>query len=189
MDGTLFDVPYDWTRIRTELETKGEPILVHLQKLEEPERSEKWKMLEDFEHEATQKARLKVGVPEILNFLLGNGIKRALVTNNTDKNVKFLLKKFRLEFDFIISRDSGYWKPSGRPFIAVMKEFGWKRDECCVVGDSRFDVQAAAEAEIVHVFVLSQDNEEFLSAGVHICQSIPDVHKEIERLSQGGTEA
>jgi HAD superfamily hydrolase (TIGR01549 family) len=182
MDGTLFDVPYDWQRIRNELETRGKPILAHLQSLEEPERTAKWKKLEKLEHEATLKARLKKGIPELLDYLTRIGVKQALVTNNTKKNVIFLLKKFRLDFDYILTRESGLWKPSGRPFVTVLEWFDLRKDECCVIGDSHFDVQAAAEAGIAHVFILSPHREQFSSTHAHICESIYDVQIEIENL-------
>ena len=38
MDGTVVDVPYDWIQIKTDLETQGEPILVYLNSMEEPEK-------------------------------------------------------------------------------------------------------------------------------------------------------
>lgn len=182
MDGTLVDVPYDWQRIRTELETQGRPILTYLQDLEEPERTAKWDKLEEFEREATLKARLKKGIPELLDYLTNTGIKQALVTNNTKKNVIFLLNKFRLEFDFILTRESGLWKPSGRPFITVLERFDLKKDECCVIGDSLFDVRAAAEAGIANVFIISPHRELFSSTHAHISESIPDVQMAIENL-------
>ena len=86
MDGTIVDVPYDWSKIRSELETQGKPILVYLQNLSEPEKSRKWAILEKFEEKATKAAVLKEGIPEFLAFLGQHGIKTALVSNNSQKN-------------------------------------------------------------------------------------------------------
>ena len=49
LDGTIVDAPYDWPRIRDELDTGGLPILKHLELLDEPERSRKWEVLEAYE--------------------------------------------------------------------------------------------------------------------------------------------
>ncbi len=49
MDGTVVDVTYDWNQIRAELNSQGKPILIYLKSLEEPEKSEKWKVLEKYE--------------------------------------------------------------------------------------------------------------------------------------------
>ncbi len=96
MDGTVVDVQYNWGKIKEELETQGKSILMYLENLEEPERSKKWKVLERFEYDSTQKAKLKPGMREFLDVLSKKGIKKALVTNNSQTSVSFLLKKLNL---------------------------------------------------------------------------------------------
>ena len=182
MDGTVVDVPYDWSKIKTELMTQGKPILVYLRSLEEPEKSEKWKVLEKYEEEATKKARLKRGMREFLDLLNKKRIKKALVTNNSQKNVSFLLRKFDLEFDCVISRESGLWKPSGAPFLAALEKLGLRREECCVVGDSHFDIKAAEEAGIPNVFILNENKERFDSMKAEVFCSVEALQKKIENL-------
>ena len=182
LDGTIVDVPYDWDKIKAELGTQGKPILYYLDSLEEPEKSEKWKILEKYENEATRKAELKPGMHKLLDLLNKNGIKKAVVTNNSRKNVAYLLTKFKLNFDYIISRESGLWKPSGAPFLEVMKKLGLKREECSVVGDSPFDVKAANEAGISKVFILSENKEKFASTGAEFISSVESLIKRIEQL-------
>ncbi len=183
MDGTVVDVSYDWKRIKEELMTRGKPILAYLNSLKEPERSEKWKVLENYENEATQNARLKKGMREFLNYLSVHDVKKALVTNNSLKNVSLLLKKFDLVFDLIISRESGLWKPSGAPFLAVLKKLKLQREECCVVGDSHFDVKAANDAGIPLVFILNEDKERFASLTAEIFSSVYALKKKNRRFA------
>jgi len=181
MDGTVVDVPYDWKKIKEELQTQGAPILSYIQGLKEPEKSEKWKILEKFEEEATAQAVLKEGMREFLSFLESKKIKKALVTNNSRRNVDILLKKFHLEFDFILSREAGLWKPSGAPFLFVIKKLKLEKEKCCVVGDSHFDVKAAADAGIRRVFILGSKKQKNLPVGVRIFQNAHDLKKWIER--------
>ena len=182
MDGTIVDVVYDWPQIKKELNTEGKPILHFLSGLKEPERSKKWRLLEKFENEATSKASLKEGMKEFLDFLAHQGIKRALVTNNTHKNVCFLLQRFNLQFECVISRESGLWKPSGLPFVAVLKKLGLKRKEACVVGDSHFDIKAAGEAGISNVFILNKEKQKFASFSVEVFPSVKELKERIEKL-------
>ena len=182
LDGTIVDVPYDWDEIKAELETQGRPILYYLNSLGEPEKSEKWKILEKFEDEATRKAELKRGMHKLLDLLNKNGIKKVVVTNNSRKNVIYLLAKFKLSFDCVISRESGLWKPSGAPFLEVMKKLGLKKEECSVVGDSHFDVKAADEAGISKVFILSEDKKRFASTDAELFSSVESLRKRIEKL-------
>lgn len=182
MDGTVVDVPYDWKRIKQELQTEGEPILSHIRNCREPERSRKWGILERYEEEATAQATLKDGMDKFLIFLREKGIKTALVTNNSRKNVDFLLNKFRLHFDLMLSREAGLWKPSGAPFIFVLENFGIQKKECCVIGDSHFDVKAAKEAGIERIFILIRDKEDKISFGVETVRGVAELQKKISNL-------
>lgn len=182
LDGTVVEVPYDWNQIKKELKTQGEPVLYFLSSLDEPERSIRWKLLEKYEDEATLKAVIKEGMQEFLDFLAQKGIKNALVTNNSHKNVSYLLDKFNLKFDCIISRDSGLWKPSGAPFYAALKKLRIKREESCVLGDSHFDIQAANEAGISKVFILNKDKEKFSSTHAEVFPSAEALKRRIKKL-------
>jgi len=182
LDGTIVDVPYDWNLIKEELGTKGKPILFYLAGLKEPEKSEKWKLLEKHEKEATSKAVLKKGIIQLLDLLAEKGIKKVLVTNNSRENVTFLLKKFKLEFDCFISRESGLWKPSSAPFLAVLRELKIDQEECCVVGDSPFDLKAAEEAGIPQVFIISKNKEKFSGTSVEVFESVKSLGRRIEDI-------
>ncbi len=182
MDGTVVDVPYDWKRIKQELQTGGEPILSYLQNLEEPERTEKWTILERYEEEATARATLKEGMRTFLAFLKANAVKTALVTNNSRKNVDFLLSRFQLDFDLILSREEGLWKPSGAPFLLVLERFGIQRTECCVVGDSHFDVKAAEEAEIERIFILTGNRGKMGSIGGETVYTVQELQEKISKI-------
>ena len=182
LDGTVVDVLYDWKRIKQELQTQGEPILAHIQSLQEPERSKKWTILERFEEEATAQATLKEGMEKFLVFLKKKRIKTALVTNNSRKNLDFLLNKFHLSFDFLLSREAGLWKPSGAPFLFVMQNLGIGKMECCVIGDSHFDVKAAEEAGIKRVFVLTQEKENKFSCGVETANTVKELEEKISDI-------
>ncbi len=182
LDGTLVDVPYDWIHIRKKLGTQDVPILHYISTLQEPEKSEKLRLLEKFEEEASAKAVLKEGIPQLMGLLKKRGIKKILVTNNSRKNVLTLLKRFKLEFDHVLTREDGLWKPSGAPFLAALKKFGIEKEASCVVGDSHFDVRAAGEAGITKVFILSPDKEKFSSYAVELVESAQELKKRIEEL-------
>ena len=179
MDGTIVDAPYDWKKIKSDLVNQDKPILSFLKSLKEPERSEKWKILEEYEDKATKKAVLKDGIPDLLDFLTEKGVRKVLVTNNSRRNVTFLLNKFKLRFDYVISRESGLWKPSGAPFIAVMERLKLRREECCVIGDSHFDIKAAVEAKISKIFILNRDRDKFDRTKAEVFDSVKKLKKKL----------
>jgi HAD superfamily hydrolase (TIGR01549 family) len=182
LDGTIVDAPYDWSRIRDELDTGGLPILKHLDLLDEPERSRKWAVLEAYEKKATENAVLMQGIPRLMDLISSRGVRTALVSNNSGKNVRFLVEKFRLEFEIVLSREDGLWKPSAGPFLHVLGKWGMNRDDCGVVGDALFDVQAAEAAGIRRILIVNtkRDRARFEDTGAEVFDSIPALQ---ERLS------
>lgn len=181
MDGTIVDVPYDWARIKRDLQTGGQPILHHLASLDEPERTRKWRILEGYEEKATAEAELKAGVPELMDLLRRGRVKTALVTNNSRTNTRLLLRRFDLRFDLVMTREEGLWKPSAAPFREVMRRFGVAASECCAVGDSRFDLMAAREAGITCVFLVTGSPESFAEADAVLCSTLAEVEGQLRR--------
>jgi HAD superfamily hydrolase (TIGR01509 family) len=182
LDGTVVENAYDWPRIREELDNGGLAILTYLSGLEGPERARKWAVLERHEAEQTARSVLREGIQELLAFLRDRGLRTALVTNNSRKNAAYLLQKFGLTFDRVVTRESGLWKPSGAPFRDVLEAFGTSGEECCVIGDTRFDVLAALDAGIGPIFLVGDDPEGFASFPVEVFPSLARLKKRLESL-------
>jgi len=182
LDGTVVENDYDWPGIREALGAGAASILGYLDSLEEPERSEKWTILETHEAEQTEASILRQGVRELLGLLRARGIAAALVTNNSRKNTEFLLEKFRLDFDCVITRESGTWKPSGAPFLEVLRTLGLEPEACGVIGDTHFDVLAALDAGIGSIFLLSDEPERFAGFPVEVYPDMDFLRERLESL-------
>jgi HAD superfamily hydrolase (TIGR01509 family) len=186
LDGTIVQVPYDWRRIRARLGARQDSIIAFLYGLQEPEKSQKWAILRRYEDRATRRARLRRGMRPFLGDLAAAGIKTALVTNNSRENVDEMLKKFRLSFDIVLTRDSGYWKPSGAPFLHALKRLRLARRDAVVVGDSHFDVLAASAAGIRSVYLLGRDREVGAGSTIVICPTVGALRRHLElRIAAG----
>jgi HAD superfamily hydrolase (TIGR01509 family) len=182
LDGTIVENDYDWPRIREELGTGSASILGYIESLEEPERSAKWSVLESHEARQTEASVLRDGIPELLALLRSRGVAAALVTNNSLKNTEFLLGKFGLTFDCVITRERGLWKPSGAPFREVLGTLGLEPEECGVVGDTHFDVLAAIDAGIGAIFLLSGQPERFAGFPVEVFPAVDGLLSRLEGL-------
>jgi HAD superfamily hydrolase (TIGR01509 family) len=154
MDGTLVDSTYDWHAIRQRLGVTGASIIDDLNGLDEPDRSRRWAELESIEQIATENARLHDGAHEVLEVFSARGFATALVTNNSSANTRRLLARFGLRFDVVLTRDSGLWKPSGAPISEAVTQLGVAPSDCLGVGDSRYDVLAARDADLAAVCVV-----------------------------------
>jgi len=182
LDGTVVENASDWPRIKAELGTEGKPILTYLQGLAEPERSRKWAILERHEAEQTARSTLRPGMDGLLAFLRENKVGTALVTNNSERNVRLLTARFRLSFDVMLSRASGLWKPSGAPLREALRRLGAGPEESCVVGDTRFDVLAAREAGIPRVFLLDASAAGAGESGVEVVADAASLRERLKTL-------
>lgn len=154
MDGTLVHTSYDWPEIRRQLGVDHASIIDGLNGLPRPEREARWKEMEAIEAEATRGAMAAEGANELLSLLREHGIRTALVTNNSAKNAAELLERFGLRLDVVITRDTGMYKPSGAPLAAAARRLGVRPEECLVVGDSHYDLEAAHDAGCARTCVL-----------------------------------
>jgi len=149
LDGTLFDAPYNWTAIKKVLEVpEGETILSYIARLPEQLRLKKTRMLEAFEEEATKKGKLKDGAKELLKELKLRGIKRVLVTNNLLRNTRYIIRKYRISFDMVITREMGMVKPGDAAIHYILENFSLNKEGVILVGDSDYDVKVAELSEL-----------------------------------------
>jgi HAD superfamily hydrolase (TIGR01509 family) len=179
MDGTLIDSEYDWHAIRTTLGVDGVSIIDELNGLKGEEREAKWEEMRRIEREATQHAQLRPGVGELMDLLRERRVKTALVTNNCDEHVSFLLEKFDLSFDAVISRDSGLYKPSGAPVAEAVRRLGASPEKTLCVGDSAYDIIAGRDAGCAWVCILF-DEQGLCSPNADL--NFPDIHGLIRYL-------
>lgn len=157
MDGTLFESRLDWKKIKEELNVKEEESILRTIYKDNKVDQARLDILERYEEENTLNTKPIAGVSDFMDFLKIHRIKAALVTNNTRKNCEFLLKKFNLVFDSVVSREMKLWKPLPDPLLYVMALFGCKKQETISIGDSLYDVKASRQAEIGDIFIIRSE--------------------------------
>ena len=163
LDGTLIDADYDWKKVRELLGVKEGSILSYFETLSYDERKRKEEILKRIEREHTERARLVRGVYELFSFLKMYNIKTALVTNNTRDNVNYILSKFNLSFDVILTREDGFYKPAPYPMYEAIKRLGLLKHEVIAIGDSFLDLRSAKAAGIP-IWILEKNKKELLDA-------------------------
>ncbi len=184
MDGTLINSQYDWPAIRAELGIDGPSIIDALNALPELQRIESWARLEAIERQASLCAVLVEGTEALLKLLADDGIKTALVTNNSTKNTEALMGRFGLSFNVVITRDSGLYKPSGQPLIEAMRRLGVSGAETIAVGDSNYDVRAAREAGCSQVIIVNGGCRQWGQDADHAFEDLRDLANFFDKQSR-----
>ncbi len=158
MDGTIFESDLDWIKIREELKIKsGENILEELYEKGSVDTA-RLDILEGYERANTLKTKPIKGASQLLRYLEARRIKTVLITNNNKQNTDFLLKKFNFNFDTVITREMGLWKPEPDAFFHVMDLYGCAAEEIISIGDSHYDARASQAAEITGIYIIKKEN-------------------------------
>jgi len=147
LDGTITRPYLDFAAIRAEASLDAsQPILEQMEKLNADRRAEVQAVLERHEEEAARNSELHDGAKEVLSALHRRGVVLALLTRNSRRSVQIVLKKHRLAFDFIRTREDGALKPSAEPVRAICAALDVTPEQTLMVGDYLFDIQAGAAA-------------------------------------------
>jgi HAD superfamily hydrolase (TIGR01549 family) len=155
LDGTLIE-PIDFERIKRVLGIEG-PVLEKIQ-----DDQEKLRILIDFEIDHAKKAKLMPYAKDVLEKLKEFKVKRVLITRNCLDSVKIICRRFKIDFDYIVTREMGNYKPSPYHIIRVMSYFGFDDSECLIVGDHYFDLLAGKRAGIKTALLLNGYNTKMM---------------------------
>jgi HAD superfamily hydrolase (TIGR01509 family) len=154
MDGTVFTSHLDWLKIREELNIPpGGNILKEIYMNNQVDKK-RLKILENYEKENTLKTEPIKGILDFLFFLKRGKITTVLLTNNNRENTHYLLDKFDLDFDLVMTRELNLWKPDPEAFFYAMKKTGYTPEETISIGDSHYDVKASRQANVPYIFII-----------------------------------
>lgn len=148
MDGTLTEPFLDFDIIRREMGIAKEcgSVLEALSAMPLSERQKATEILLRHEQEAARHSRLNPGVPETLEALRRRFLKLGILTRNSLESTKAVLEKHFLEFDGIVTRETGPVKPDAFGVVYLCKLFGTVPREALVVGDFLHDLLTARNA-------------------------------------------
>ncbi len=157
MDGTIFTSNVDWISVKKKLNVHNSSILEKLYNGKVVDK-DGLNYLEAIEEKNTLEAKTIDGSLEFINEIRKKGIKVSLVTNNSRKNMNYLIDKFNISFDMIITRDEKMWKPSPSAFKFLMKKFEVEPENTISIGDSDLDITASVRSNISDIFIIKDSN-------------------------------
>ncbi len=156
MDGTIFESYLDWKTIKQHLNIEAN-ILKEINygdkhKLDR----KKLAILEKYESEHTRRTKPIKGIHDFIAYLKSRQITAVLLTNNNGKNTRYLVKKHGLDFcfNYILTRESGMYKPDNLPFKHIFKRYDCVAEEVISIGDSHYDIIASKNAGIKDIFII-----------------------------------
>jgi beta-phosphoglucomutase len=114
------------------------------------------KKKQSYYREAFDSIKLLPGINKVLDTIKEKGIRCALGTSSSRRNVDIVIKKFNLEFDAIITgEDVERGKPSPDTFLTLAQRLNLSPKDCLVIGDAVYDILAAKKAGMKAIGVLT----------------------------------
>jgi len=153
MDGTLTEPMLDFPRIKAEMGIGAGPILESLAQLDDSRRPLAEAVLQRHEKIAAEQSRLNEGCLDLLTWLKFRQISMALITRNSRISAATVTARHGLNFDALITREDGPFKPDPFSLSLACERLGVKSDETWMVGDGQYDVEAAIAAKIRAVWI------------------------------------
>ncbi|BBO16792.1 phosphoglycolate phosphatase, HAD superfamily [Candidatus Brocadia pituitae] len=140
MDGTLTKPNVDFAAIEREIGAKVGFIIDYAERSTPEERKRALDILERYEAQAAMESELNEGVVEMLEFVSKKQLKKALLTRNSRKSVETVLRKHKIHFEFIVSREDTKPKPAPDPIFLLSKKMNIHTDHLLMVGDYKYDI-------------------------------------------------
>jgi HAD superfamily hydrolase (TIGR01549 family) len=147
LDGTLVDSGLDFDAMRREMQLPTrQPILEAIAALPTAQAERCWKILHRHEREGAARARPMPHVEALLALLAQRGLRRAVLTRNSREAAEGCLQRLSTPFDLLLSREDAPPKPDPLGIFKICRAWALHPREVAMVGDFRFDLEAARHA-------------------------------------------
>ena len=147
MDGTLVDSSLDFDEMRRAMGLVGGlPLLEAIAQANADDAERCWAILHEHERQGARRATLYPGVREFLDTLAERGRRRAVFTRNSRLSTAVTLERLQLDFDPVVCREDGPAKPHPAAIWKICETWGFRPNECAMIGDYRFDIEAGRRA-------------------------------------------
>ncbi len=111
------------------------------------------------ELDVAYRSRLREGMPTFMRSLRISGVHLGLVTNNSRKATDIVLKRHKLYFSLVLTRDDGPPKPSPALLLLALSTLSLTSEQAVYIGDTSVDQQAAHAAGIACYLLHTPRNE------------------------------
>ena len=149
LDGTLVSSTLDFLAISEEVGCKpGHDILHYTKSLADNERLKAEQIIRNHEMRDAQSAHAIEGVLETLEALKLRNIDTAIITRNSAEATNIKLARTGLMVEHVITREQAPPKPAPDALIQVAARWQHAPRECVYVGDFKYDLEAARNANM-----------------------------------------
>ncbi|MFD2229066.1 HAD family hydrolase [Alkalimarinus sediminis] len=149
LDGTLVSSNLDFSALSKEVGcSPGDDILKYTESLPAYERRKAEQIIYDYEMKDAASSVVIDGVHDMLVALKQASIDTAIVTRNSAEATSIKLARAGLLVEHVITREEAPPKPAPDALLQVAARWQHSPVECIYVGDFRYDLEAALNANM-----------------------------------------
>lgn len=172
MDGTITKPMLDFPAIKAEMAIGSRPILEAMAEMDQATRDEAQRVLDRHEDKAAAESELNEGCSALLEWMRVKRLPVALITRNSSQSVMTVLKRHRLNFDTVIAREDGPFKPDPWSIRASCERLGVNCRDVWMIGDGRYDIEAGNAADVVTVWISHARERDFSSEPTAVARDL-----------------
>ncbi len=126
----------------------------------------------------TEKTSLMDEIIDVLEWLMNNNIKLALVSNSSNTQVATILEYYELNKYFcqniVTSTEVIQGKPHQEPYLKALEKSGLQKGEVLVVEDSLTGIASAKNAELEYILVDNKKSNKLMVDNISLWQYLKD---------------
>lgn len=140
------------------------------------------RLKEDGYSKTLEGVEMKFGAKEILEYFKGKGYKTALATSSNFERAKIILEQgeiFNLFDQYVTFDDVTKGKPDPEVFLKAAEKLGEKPEDCLVLEDSEFGIEAASRAGIPVICVpdMKEPSKQYLDKTHMVLDNLLELKK------------
>lgn len=183
MDGTLTEPMLDFAQIKAEMGIGTRPILEALAEMPAHDRHAAEAVLHRHEEQAANESKLNPGCEALIEWVRSRNLRTALITRNSRRSAASVLRRHGLEFDVLITREDGKFKPDPTPLLLACQKLQVKVNEAWMIGDGRYDVEAGAAAGVRTVWISHGRERDFDTTPTDVVRDLHELHDLLARTA------
>ena len=182
MDGTLTRPHLDFPTIKREMGIEGRPILEAMAEMSGSQLEQAKRVLERHETQAAEASELAEGAIDLLKWARARDLPVAVITRNSRTSIDIVFRRHGLPRCEQLSREDAPHKPDPAALLLACRRLGADPARAWMVGDGQFDVEAAAAAGMMSVWLsLGRTKRPFEAAPGVVVEGLRDVIDLLQR--------
>ena len=161
MDGTLTRPYFDYPAIRAQIGVVEGGLLEYIATLPDDKRALAEEILHGHEARAAMESTLNPGCNELLDWIEERKIPTALITRNTRKSVACVMDRHGLQFDCLVTREDGKFKPDPAPLLLACEKLNVRPADAWMIGDASYDCIAGVAAGVPTIWISHGNARDF----------------------------